>query len=58
MRALLQFLVVLIPGAIGVSAFVYGEVDDSPGLMLLGVLFVAGAIWLGVRSARRGWRRT
>jgi drug/metabolite transporter (DMT)-like permease len=39
--------------AIGVAAVVLGESDDSPGLQLLGVLFVLGAVALGVRTARR-----
>jgi hypothetical protein len=39
--------------AIGVAAVVLGEADDSPGLQLLGVLFVVGAVALGVRTARR-----
>ena len=36
--------------AIGVAAIVLGEADDSPGLQLLGVLFVIGAFALGVRT--------
>jgi hypothetical protein len=39
---------------IGVAAVVLGEADDSPGLQLLGVLFVVGAVALGVRTAQRG----
>ncbi len=39
--------------ALGVAAIVLGEADDSPGLQLLGVLFVVGAVRLGVRTARR-----
>jgi drug/metabolite transporter (DMT)-like permease len=39
--------------AIGVACVVYGEADDSPGLQLLGVLLVVGAVVLGVRLARR-----
>ncbi|MCO1595877.1 hypothetical protein M8C17_11975 [Micromonospora sp. RHAY321] len=40
--------------ALGVAGIVYGEGDDSPGLQLLGVLFVVGAIVFGVRALRRG----
>jgi drug/metabolite transporter (DMT)-like permease len=39
--------------AVGVAGVVYGEADDSPGLQLLGVLLVVGAVALGVRTARR-----
>ena len=39
--------------AIGVAAIVLGEADDSPGLQLLGVLLVVGAVALGVRRAQR-----
>lgn len=30
--------------ALGIAAIVFGESDDAPGLVLLGLLFVAGAI--------------
>jgi hypothetical protein len=43
--------------AIGVLGIVAGEADDSPGLQLLGAVVVAGALALGVRSARRRGRR-
>jgi hypothetical protein len=39
--------------AIGIAAIVLGEGDDSPGLQLLGVLFVLGAVVLVVRAGRR-----
>ena len=38
---------------IGVAALVYGEADDAPGLQLLGVLFIVGAVALGVRTVQR-----
>ncbi|HZA32185.1 MAG TPA: hypothetical protein VE462_11780 [Propionibacteriaceae bacterium] len=40
--------------ALGIAGFVYGEADDSPGLQLLGVALVVGAIALGVKAARSG----
>jgi hypothetical protein len=43
---------VLAACALGVTAIVYGEADDSPGLQLLGVLVVASAVTAGVRSIR------
>jgi hypothetical protein len=39
--------------AMGVFGIVHGEADDSPGLQLLGVLLVLGAVVLGVRIVRR-----
>ena len=38
----------------GVLGIVYGEADDSPGLQLLGVVLVLGAVVFGVRAVRRG----
>lgn len=38
--------------AIGVAAIVLGEAGDAPELMLLGILFIVGAVVLGVRTAR------
>jgi hypothetical protein len=39
-------------GALGVAAAVLGEADDAPGLVLLGLLLIAGAFALGLRTAR------
>jgi hypothetical protein len=39
--------------AIGVAAIVYGEADDAPGLVLVGILLILGAVALGVWTARR-----
>ena len=50
----LTILVAMLVVALGVAAVVAGEADDSPGLQLLGVLLVAGAVTLSVRTARRG----
>ncbi len=52
-KYLLLAAAVVLVVAIGVAAVVYGEADDSPGLQLLGVLVVVGAVALGVRTARR-----
>lgn len=46
-------LVTLFVVALGVVAVVHGEADDSPGLQLIGVVLVVGAIVFGVRSVRR-----
>ena len=39
-------------GAIGVATIAVGEADDAPGLVLFGLLLIAGAIVLTVRTAR------
>jgi hypothetical protein len=39
-------------GALGVVAGALGEADDAPGLVLLGLLLVAGGCAIGVRRAR------
>ena len=47
----------LIAGLIGVGAIAFGEADDAPGLVLFGLLIVAGSVLFGVRpSLRRGSR--
>jgi hypothetical protein len=43
-------------GALGVAAAVFGEADDAPGLVLLGILLVGSACALGVRAVRRPGR--
>ena len=39
--------------ALGIAGLVYGEFDDSPGLQLLGVILIVGAVAAGVRVAQR-----
>jgi hypothetical protein len=39
--------------AIGGALAVYGDYDDSPGGVLLGILLVLGAMVVGARSASR-----
>jgi hypothetical protein len=39
--------------AVGVAAALLGEADDAPGLVLLGILLIASACALGVRTAQR-----
>jgi hypothetical protein len=38
--------------AVGVAAAVLGEADDAPGLVLVGILLVAGACAMGLRRAQ------
>ncbi len=53
MNAFLAVIALLAAVAVGVTAVVLGEADDSPGLQGLGVLLVIGAVVLGVRTVRR-----
>jgi hypothetical protein len=39
--------------ALGAAAAVFGEADDAPGLVLLGILLIVSACALGVRTAQR-----
>lgn len=39
--------------AVGVAAAMFGEADDAPGLVLLGILLIVSACALGVRTAQR-----
>ncbi|MGH2598184.1 MAG: hypothetical protein ACRDJ9_02220 [Dehalococcoidia bacterium] len=39
--------------ALGVAAALFGEADDAPGLVLIGILLIASACALGVRTAQR-----
>jgi hypothetical protein len=39
--------------AVGIAAAVFGEADDAPGLVLLGILLIASACVLGLRTAER-----
>ncbi|MFF3866321.1 hypothetical protein [Micromonospora sp. NPDC001898] len=50
----MKYLVAVLAVAIGVAGVVLGEADDSPGLQLLGVVLIVGAVTFGVRTARRG----
>ena len=40
-------------GALGVGAAVFGNADDAPGLVLVGLLLVGSACALGVRTAQQ-----
>ncbi|WP_405095849.1 hypothetical protein [Micromonospora sp. NBC_01412] len=50
----MRYFVAVLAVAIGVAGIVCGEADDSPGLQLLGVVLIVGAIVFVVRTARRG----
>jgi hypothetical protein len=54
---LVNRLAILVPVlgavALGVAAILLGEADDAPGLVLLGILFIVGALAFGLRPALR-----
>ncbi|MEU9509180.1 hypothetical protein AB0D32_23205 [Micromonospora sp. NPDC048170] len=50
----MRYLLAVVAAALGVAGVVLGEADDSPGLQLLGVVLVVGAVAFGVRVVRRG----
>jgi hypothetical protein len=39
--------------AVGVLAILYGNDDDAPGLVLIGILLIVGAFVIGVRTGHR-----
>jgi hypothetical protein len=47
------YLVAVVVAALGVTGILAGGADDSPGLQLIGLLLVIGAVVLAVRAARR-----
>jgi hypothetical protein len=49
----MKYFVPVLAIAIGVVGVVAGGADDSPGLQLLGVVLIVGAVVLGVRMVQR-----
>ena len=49
----MKYVVVVLAIALGVAGVVAGGVDDSPGVQLLGVLLIIGAVVVGVRMVQR-----
>jgi hypothetical protein len=39
--------------ALGVAAAIFGEADDAPGLVLLGLVLIASACAMGFRTVQR-----
>ena len=56
-RHVFTLLALAVGIAIGATAIVYGEGDDSPGLQGLGALIVVCMIALGVKAVRSKRRR-
>jgi hypothetical protein len=49
----MKYFVVVLAIALGLAGIVAGGADDSPGLQLIGVVIIVGAVAMGVRIARR-----
>jgi drug/metabolite transporter (DMT)-like permease len=49
----MKYVVAVLAIAVGVAGVVAGGVDDSPGLQLLSVLLIIGAVAVCVRTALR-----
>ncbi|MEO3773932.1 hypothetical protein [Micromonospora sp. B9E7] len=47
-------VVAILGVALGIAGIVLGGADDSPGLQLIGVVLVIGAVVFGIRNRRRG----
>jgi hypothetical protein len=56
-----SFLAIFVPAlavvAVGVTAAMHGEADDAPGLALIGIVLVTGALAVAVRAAQRTGQR-
>ncbi len=52
-RLLLPLVLCVLVIALGVSAIMYAQADDAPGLGLIGFLLIFGAIGFGVRAVLR-----
>lgn len=52
-----SFFAIFVPAlavvAVGLTAAMHGEADDAPGLALLGILLIVGALAVAVRTAQR-----
>jgi hypothetical protein len=52
-----NFFAIFVPAlavvAIGVTAAMHGEADDAPGLALLGILLIVGALAVAIGTAQR-----
>jgi hypothetical protein len=47
------FAPALAVAAIGVTLAMHGEADDAPGVALIGILLITGALAVAVRTAQR-----
>lgn len=51
------FAVIFVPAlavvAVGVTAAMHGEAADAPGLALIGIVLIVGALAVAIRTAQR-----
>jgi hypothetical protein len=49
----LLFAAALALAAVGVTAAMHGEADDAPGLALIGIVLIVGALGVAAKAGRR-----
>jgi len=49
----MKYLLAVLVIALAVAGMVLGEAHDSPGLQLIGVVLIVGAIAFGISTVRR-----
>jgi len=54
----MKYVVAVVAVVLGAAGVIYGASDDSPGLQLIGVLLIMGAIAASILSARRDRNQT
>ena len=58
MKTYFAILAIALPVvALGVTAAMHGEADDAPGLALIGIVLIVGALAVAVRTAQRPGKR-
>ena len=50
---MVSLAVTLVLAAVGIAAMVFGANDDSPGLVLVGLVLLLGAVAVGGRAVYR-----
>ncbi len=58
MKYLLAFLAISLAISLGTAGMVYGELDDAPELMLLGLVLVVGSVAFGGAADLRCVKRS
>ena len=48
----------IVASALGGAAVILGEIDDAPGLMLIGLVLILGAILVSLKAGRRQRQRS
>jgi hypothetical protein len=53
LKAIFTGLFPIVLAVIGVLAIVFGEIDDSPGLMLIGLILILVASYINIKQKFR-----